>query len=87
MLLLGGGGIVAEGGEAAGHVGPDRAESEKVFLEERFAAAGDAEGLRAIQRADARGAGLEAVLAERERNVVEVVGADLDHSAELFGEE
>jgi hypothetical protein len=54
---------------------------------ERFAAAGDAEGVRLVERADARGAGFEAVLAECEGNVVEVVGADLNHGAEFFGEE
>ena len=87
MFLLGGGGVVAHRREAAGDVGPDRAEGEEVFFEERLAAARDAEGVRAVERADARRAGFEAVLAEGEGNVVEVVGADLDDGAELLGEE
>ena len=87
MFGFGGGGVVAELRDTAGDVGPDRAEIKEIFFEERFSAAGDAERVRAVEGADARRAGFEAVLAERERNVVEVIGADLDDRAELFGEE
>ena len=87
MLLLGGGGVVADLRDTARDVGPDRAEGEEVFFEDCFAAARDAEGVRAGQRADACGAGFETVFAQCEGNVVEVVGADLNHGAELFGKE
>ena len=62
---FGASGVVANCGDAAGDVGPDRAQGEEVFVEEDFAAAFDAKAVVAVERADARGAGLEAVLAER----------------------
>ena len=62
----GGGGIVTELRDAAGDVGPDRAEIKEIFLEERFSAPRDAERVRAVEGANARRAGFEAVLAERE---------------------
>jgi hypothetical protein len=70
VFLLGGGGVVAEGREAAGDVGPDRAEGEKIFFEERFAAARDAEGVRAVERADAGRAGFETVLSYGDFNLI-----------------
>ena len=67
---FGASGIVADRRDAPRDVGPDRAQGEEVFVEQDFAAAFDAEAVVAVERADARGAGLEAVLAERLGNVI-----------------
>jgi hypothetical protein len=66
VLLSAAGGLSRRDGDAVGDIGPDRAEGEKVFVEEHLRAARNAEGVRG-SACRARHAGFEAVLAEATR--------------------
>jgi len=84
---FGGGGVVAERGDATGDVGPDRAEGEEVFLVDERIRLADADRMIGVERADVVRAGIETVRAENGEDVIAVGGADLKDGAEFFVEE
>src|SRR4051812_6501957 len=66
VFLVGGGGIVAQLGDAVRDVRPPAAEGDKVFVEQLLARLLHADGVVRVQRAEPRDAGLKPVLAQRE---------------------
>ncbi len=86
VFLLDALGVVAQRRDPAGDIGPMRAESNETFVKDFLARLFHAKGKVRIQRADAADAGLQAVFAQGQVNIVEIVFAHLDDRAELFVE-
>jgi hypothetical protein len=87
VLGIGGRGVVAEGGDAVGDIGPEGTEGGEALVKNFLASAPDAQGVVGIERAEARGAGLEPVFPQGERDLVEILGAHLEDGAEFLVEE
>ena len=86
-FLFGARGVVTHRLDAAGDVRPDGAEIGEAFVKEFGAGLPDAEGEVRVERADARDAGLESVIAQHEVNLVEVFFAYLDDGAQFLVEQ
>src|SRR5258708_35409945 len=82
MLLVGGDRVVAHPCDAVGDVGPPAAYRDQALVEEILAGLLHTQGEMRVQRAEARDAGLEAVFAQGEVDVVEMFLTDLDDRSE-----
>ena len=86
VFRLSAGRVIAKCGDAAGGIGPDGAQRGKVVVEQNLAGLTDDEAVIAVECADARSAGFEAVAAQESGDVVEVGFAHLNDCTKFLRE-